>query len=274
MGLRIGTNVASEVGRHRLEHRQARLDERFEHIATGRRIAKAADDASGAAISGRMSGRLRSQDRAARNAEDGLSLARTAEGGLSAIDDLLGRMRELAVQSGSDTNSAGDRTSLQAEFDSLRSQIDQIASGTTYNRIDLLTTGASITFTVGEDARAGIDTVDLTLASVDVATLGLAAADIGVTGDPSTAMGALDAAIDAISGALANLGSVMGRLETAATNTRVRNETHTGSHSRIVDTDVAKETALLTRDQVIRESAIATLVQANAQPTLAGNLLF
>ena len=273
MGLRIGTNVQSQMGRHRLESRQAQLDKRFEHLATGKRIAKAADDASGTAISGRLGGRLRSQARAAQNAEDGLSLLQTAEGGLSAVEDLLVRMRELAVQSANGTQSNGDRDAMQAEFDALRSQIDQIANGTTYNRIDLLTSGASLTLTVGEDARAGIDTIDLTMPSIGATMLGLSTSNVGSARDPSASMAALDSAIDAISSARTTLGSAMNRLESAATNTRIRNEMQTSSHSRIVDTDVARETALLTRDSVIRQSAIAALVQANAQPELAAGLL-
>lgn len=274
MSLRIGTNVASEMGRNRLERHQKALGDRFAHLSSGKRIAKAADDASGAAISSRLLGRLRSLDRAARNADDGLSLARTAEGGLGEIQSALTRMRELSVQAANGTLGASDRAAIHVEFDQLRAEIDQIAQGTTFNKIDLLSTGATITLTVGEDVRAGVDTIDLTLPQLDAATLGLGASSLALGGDPSAAIAALDGAIDVVATAATRLGAAMERITSARDTTRIRNETQTDAHSRIVDADIAAETALLTRDTILRDSAVSMVSQANAQPTLAAQLLF
>jgi len=273
MGLRIGTNIQSLTAQRNLNRATQGLNRNFEHLATGMRISRAADDAAGVAISARFQAQVRSLDQAVRNANDGVSMVQTAEGGLSEIQSSLTRMRELAVQAANGTLSATDRTNLDAEFDQLRSSIDQVANSTDFNGNALLNAVANLDLQIG--ANAG-DT--LTVSSVDAtaATLGLAtSATVNLTtaANATTAIGLLDTAINTVTSDRGTFGAIQNRLDATISSLSVRSENLAAANSRIQDVDVAAETALLTKNSILQQSALSVLAQANSQPSAALSLL-
>lgn len=274
VGLRIGTNIPALVALRHLGRATESVNKSMERLATGRRIVRSSDDPAGFAIAERMEARLRSLTAARRNAEDGISMAQIAEGALSEIDEALVRARELAVQAGNGTLSASDRASLDAEFQSLRDLVGQIAASTTFNGIDLLSglTG-SVTLQVGAGTRAGIDTLDVSLATATPGGLGLAGLSILTAADASTAMGVLDAAIDTVAGQRASFGATQNALQFRISGLQTEEENLAAARSRIVDVDVARETAELVRAQILQQSALSVLAIANRQPELALRLL-
>jgi len=249
------------------------LNRNFEHLATGMRISRAADDAAGVAISARFQAQVRSLDQAVRNANDGVSMVQTAEGGLSEIQSSLTRMRELAVQAANGTLSGSDRTNLDAEFDQLRSSIDQVANSTDFNGNALLNAVANLDLQIG--ANVG-DT--LTVSSVDAtaATLGLAtSATVNLTtaANASTAIGLLDTAINTVTSDRGTFGAIQNRLDSTISSLSVRSENLAAANSRIQDVDVAAETAMMTKNSILQQSALSVLAQANSQPSAALSLL-
>jgi flagellin len=277
MGLRIGTNVPSLTAQRNLFRATEGLNRNYERLATGRRIARAADDAAGLAISARFNAQVRSLNQAVRNSNDGISLVQTAEGALSEIESALTRMRELAIQSSNGTLSDPDRSNLQAEFQQLNESIDQVARSTNFNGINLLDgTSGTLTFQVGAGTVANVDTLNVTLTDVQGGALSLTSLSVGATsggGDPSAAINAIDVALDAVTSFRGDLGAVQNRLEATVSALQVRSENLAAANSRIVDVDVAAETALQTRNTILQQAAISILAQANSQPLSALNLL-
>jgi flagellin len=274
MGLRINTNVASLSAQRNLQKATNSLLKNFEHLSTGRRIARASDDAAGLAIATRLGAQVRSLNQASRNANDGISLVQTAEGSLDEISNVLTRARELAIESANGTLSGTDKDALQAEFASLLIQVDQIASSTNFNGIDLLNTASNvITLQVGAGTTAGTDTVDVTLSSVLASDLSIDTLDIGSTGDASAAITALDSAIDVISTERSNLGAAQNTLQGTISALEIRSENLAAARSRILDVDVANETAELTKNNILQQAALSVLAQANQQPQAALTLL-
>ncbi len=274
MVLSVNTNLASINAQRNLAKITDQLGKSFRRLSTGLRIATAADDAAGLAISERLRGQIRSLDQARRNANDGISLVQTAEGALGEASDLLTRLRELAVQASNGTVSTQDRDTLQQEFGALVEEIDRIAQSTDFNDIKLLDgTQASVTFQVGIGTVAGVDTMTVSLDSARAADLGLDVLDIGSAGDPSAAIDALDSAIDGISGLRGRLGATQNRLDSTINNLGARSENLAAAESRIRDVDVAFETAQLTRLQILQQAAIGVLGQSNALPQSALRLL-
>ncbi|HYC77247.1 MAG TPA: flagellin [Planctomycetota bacterium] len=274
MGLRINTNVASLSAQRNLSKASSALFRNFEHLSTGRRIARASDDAAGLAISTRLNAQVRSLNQAARNANDGISLVQTAEGSLDEVSNVLVRARELAVQAGNETLSGNDRDALQAEFSALIQQVDQIASSTNFNGINLLnTSGNVVTLQIGAGTTTGTDTIDVTLASVLSSDIGIDTLDIGSTGDHNAAIDAIDAALDTVSSQRSDLGAVQNTLTGTISAVENRVENLSAAHSRIIDVDVASETAELTKNNILQQAALAVLAQANQQPQSALSLL-
>lgn len=273
MGLRIGTNVASLAAQRNLGRATESLNRNFEHLATGKRISRAADDAAGLAISARLGAQIRGVDQAARNASDGISLVQTAEGALSEVESALVRMRELSVQANNGTLSSTDKDNLQTEFAQLRNQVDQIASSTSFNGTSLLNSSSTITLQVGAGTSAGVDTLGVTLSNVTASTLSLTALNIGGSGDASAAIVALDTALNTVTTARGGFGAVQNRLSATIANLQVRSENLSAANSRILDVDVAAETALLTKNSILQQSALSILAQANSRPSAALSLL-
>src|SRR5262249_32508194 len=200
MGLRVNTNAPSTNAQRNLAAVSERLAGNFRRLSTGLRIATAADDAAGLAISERLRSQVRSLEQANRNANDGISMAQTAEGALNEVGDIMTRLRELAVQASNGTVSSTDRDTLQEEFGSLVAEVDRIAKSTDFNGIKLLDgSQTTVTFQVGSGTTAGVDTIDMHLASAKASDLGIATLDVGSTGNPTAALTAIDAAIDSVS---------------------------------------------------------------------------
>jgi flagellin len=274
MGLRVNTNIASINAQRNLSRVTDLLQASFRRLSTGLRIATAADDAAGLAISERLRSQVASLDQAKRNANDGVSMVQTGEGALNEVSNLLTRLRELAVQSNNGTVSGNDRDTLQQEFSSLVSEIDRIAQSTDFNGIKLLDgTQASVTFQVGIGTTAGVDTLSVNLDSARAADLSIATLDIGATGDASAAISAVDSAIDQVSGMRGRFGAVQNRLDSTVSNLAMTSENLSAAESRIRDVDVAYETAQMTKYQILQQAAVAVLGQANALPQAALQLL-
>jgi flagellin len=274
MGLRVNTNVASLVAQRNLSATTLKLEGNFRRLSTGKRIATAADDAAGLGISSRLSAQVRSLQQASRNAGDGISLVQTAEGDLQGIGDVLTRARELAVQSSNGTLQGSDKDAIQAEFSQLLTQIDQIANSTSFNGVKLLDgSTSSLTLQIGAGTTSGVDTFNVSLTSGLSSSLGLSSLNVGSTGNASAAITALDAAIDTVSSSRANLGAIQNTLNGTIAAIENRVENLAAANSRIVDVDLAKETAELTKNTILQQAGLSVLSQANTQASTALRLL-
>jgi flagellin len=274
MGLRVNSNIASINAQRSLSQTTERLQANYRRLSTGLRISTAADDAAGLAISERFRAQIRSTNQAIRNAQDGISLTQTGEGALNEVSNILIRMRELAIQASNGTVSSQDRDTLNQEFSDLIDEIDRIAQSTTFNGVRLLDgTGSTLTFQVGTGTATGIDTIQLSTSDTLSSTLGLSSLDIGSTGVPSTAVDLVDSAINSVSRVRGQFGAVQNRLTATIANLQIQVENSSAAESRIRDVDVAIETASLTRNSILQQSAISILGQANTQPQAALQLL-
>jgi flagellin len=274
MGLRIHTNIASMTAQRALAAVTERLARNYQRLATGLRIATAADDAAGLAISERLRAQIRSLDQARRNAADGISLVQSGEGALSEVGDILVRLRELAVQSANGSVSGQDRATLDEEFQQLVAEVDRIGRGTEWNGIRLLDgSSSSVVFQIGFGTEPGIDTLAAALSPVLATGLGLDVLGVSNVGAATTSLAALDSAIDSVSRVRGRFGAMQNRLESTIRNLAVQQENLSAAESRIRDVDIARETAEMAKNQILQQAAIAMLAQANLQPQLALRLL-
>ncbi|MES9792250.1 flagellin Hag [Priestia megaterium] len=240
----------------------------MEKLSSGMRINNAADDAAGLAISEKMRGQIRGLDQASRNAQDGVSMIQTGEGALNETHSILQRVRELAVQSSSDTNTADDRAEIQKEVDDLVSEVDRISGDTEFNTQKLLNgeggTSGTFTFQIGANKD---QTIDVTLASMKASDLGIDGLDLGTDASTSsTAIETIDGAIKKVSDERAQLGAKQNRLEHTINNLNASSENLTASESRIRDVDMAKEMMEQTKNSILSQASQAMLSQANQQP--------
>src|SRR5688572_27053866 len=233
MGLRVNTNIASMTAQRNLSAVSTRLSGNFARLSSGLRIASASDDAAGLGISERMRAQIRSFGVAGRNAQDGVSLTQTAEGALQEVSNNLSRMRELAVQAANGTLTATDRTTLDAEFQELVSEIDRIATQTTFNGLNLLDgSAASLDIQVGVNAG---ETINVALADATAATLGISSLDVSSVANANTAIAALDTAVDTISSNRGTLGASQNRMTSAIASIATARENLAAAESRIRD---------------------------------------
>jgi len=273
MAIRINQNISSINAQRGLATVSTRLEKNFQHQTTGLRIATAADDAAGLGISERLRAQVRSLTQAQRNANDGISLVQTAEGALNEISAILIRMRELSIEANNGSTSAGDKDTLDQEFQDLISEVDRISQSTDFNTIKLLNgSQATVDFQVGSGVAAS-DTITVTLTSVQASDLAISTLDISSAGSATTAITAIDAAIDTVSATRGDLGSAQNRLTSTISNIGVSIESLSAAESRIRDVDVAYETADLTRNSILQQAALSILSQANLQPQSALKLL-
>ncbi|RHW18466.1 flagellin FliC [Sphingomonas gilva] len=257
----INTNVSAIRAGNSSRLANASLQQAMERLSSGKRINSAKDDAAGLSVATRMTSDIRGLNAASRNANDGISMVQTAEGGMSQVTTMLQRMKELAVQAGNGTLSDADKDNLQAEFSELVTQIDEVAGRTTFNGVALLDgTNATVTLQTGTTST---QTMDVTLSDVTGTTLGVDTLDIGSTGDAGAAMDAIDTALDTITTARAGLGAVQNRLEASVANITNRVTNLEESRSRIEDTDFAAESTALARSQILSQASTAMLAQAN-----------
>ena len=274
MGLRVNTNVASINAQRNLSQVNERLGGNFRRLSTGLRISTAADDAAGLAISERLRSQVRSLDQAKRNANDGISMVQTAEGALNEVSSILTRLRELAIQSSNGSVSNQDKETLDEEFQSLVNEVNRIGSSTEFNGIKLLDgSSSSVSFQVGFGTTAGTDTLSVTLSAALSTSLSLNSLDIGSGGTTTTAISAIDGAINSVSSLRGSLGAVQNRLGSTINNLAIQVENLSAAESRIRDVDVAYETAQPTRNSILQQASISILSQANSQPQSALQLL-
>jgi len=266
MAQTINTNVASLNAQRNLNTSQSSLATSMQRLSSGLRINSAKDDAAGLAIADRMNAQVRGINVAIRNANDGVSLAQTADGALATITDALQRMRELAVQAASESNGAGDLANLNVEYQALSAEITRIAAQTKFNGIAIVGGGAgTTTFQVG--ANVG-DTLDITTTTVVTV-----AGDLTSMANANTAIGALDTKLDAVNTDRANYGAAMNRFSYAISNLQISGENQAAARGRIMDADFAAETSNLSRAQILQQAGTAMVAQANALPNNVMTLL-
>jgi flagellin len=263
MPLGLRTNVASLNVQKSVNSTQDSLAASYQKVSSGERITSAADDAAGLAISESMKSKIRSYVVAERNANDAVSMTQTAEGALGEMHDVLGRMRELAMQSSNGTYSATDRDNIQQEFDALRTEMDRIKQSTTFNGVSLMSsTAAPVTFQVGLTADSN-DQVAVNFQELDLS--GLMSASLAGA-DSTNALASLqviDDTIQNISNQRASFGAAMNRLAVVTNNIQTIRLNLTAANSRIRDTDVAQEMSNISSKQVQSQAGVAMLAQAN-----------
>jgi flagellin len=273
MALGLQTNIASLDIQKNLSRTQSALTTSFNRISSGYRINSAADDAAGLAISESMKAQIRSYVIAERNANDAVSMSQTAEGALGEMHDVLGRMRELAMQSANGTMSGTDRDNIQQEYSALQSELTRIKESTKFNGVALLSAAAApVTFQVGLTADSNdqlqVDFGELNLTDLMGSTV--SGTDAQAAQD---SLGTIDGAIQTISSQRAQLGAQMNRLAVVTQNIQTMRLNLSAANSRIRDTDVAEEMAQLSRTQILSQAGVSVLSQANQLPQLALNLL-
>jgi len=273
--LDISTNVAALTSQNNLNKNQSMLAQSFSRLSSGFRINSAADDAAGLAISESMQSQIRSYAVAQRNAGDGVSMAQTAEGALGNVDDVLGRMRELAMQSSNGSLTSTDRAYTQTEFSLLQAEVTRVQGSAKFNNIQLINaTASTITYQVGLNNTSS-DQISVTFGGVSLSQLLAASTKISGTTSSSAlaSLAVIDSAIDAVSEARSKFGASINRLTDATSNIQTMQLNITAANSRIMDVDVASETASLSRNQVLTQAGASVRAQANQLPSLALKLL-
>ncbi|MBE3598514.1 MAG: flagellin [Limnochordaceae bacterium] len=268
--MRINQNVMALNAWRNLNQTSFSISKSLERLSSGLRINRAADDAAGLAISEKMRGQIRGLNMAVKNSQDAISLIQTAEGALNESHSILQRMRELAVQAASDTNTDADRTQLQSEVTQLLSELDDIANKTQFNTKNLLNGSFNATFHVGANEN---EVLTLAIATMTAGGLTLTGLSIGSQAGAEAAIVSIDDAIEAVSTERSKLGAVQNRLDHKIANLSVAAENLTAAESRIRDADMAKEMMNFVRDQILLQSGTAMLAQANAVPQSVLQLL-
>ncbi len=279
MPITLLANVTSLTAQRQLRTSQGALEQSLERLSSGLRINRSADDAAGLGISENLKADIRSLAQAQRNANDGISMTQVAEGAMNEMQGIVGRMRELAVQSSNGTLGQTERDYIQTEFNELKAEIGRLAEVTEFNGAKLLNGDASagLTIQIGIHSSTN-DRLTMSIARLSASTLGASAAfiDSQSLSSASAARASLsvfDAAITSLSNARAKLGAVQSRMSVAVTNLSSAQENLSAANSRIRDVDVASETANMTRYQILTQAGVAVLGQANQLPALALSLL-
>ena len=288
MSLRINTNVAALNAYNNLATNQAAQASAFEQLSSGLRINTAADDAAGLSISQGLTSQINGMTQAVSNAQDGINVAQIADGALGTVQNILQRMRTLAVQSANGgSQDAASQTAAQSEVKNLATELDKISAQTSFGGNALLngglavgTTGAgatsSLTFQVG--ANAG-DTIQLSLKSTDANTLGVDAnagtpqIDLSTTAGASSAITTIDTAIAAVSAERSTIGATQNQLNYTVSNLQTAVTNVTASRSNLTDADLASEVTKMTQSQILTQAATSVLAQANSAPQAILKLL-
>ncbi|ATP09064.1 flagellin [Aeromonas salmonicida] len=301
MALYINTNVSSLNAQRNLMNTNKSLDTSYTRLASGLRINSAKDDAAGLQISNRLTSQINGLDQGNRNANDGISVAQTAEGAMDEVTSMLQRMRTLAQQSANGSNNTDDRTALQQEYTQLMTEIDRVAKDTTFGGQNLLNGGYVGSFQVGADAGQTITfrmTTAFTISGMASATSGSAEVTTTSSGEPylvtpkpgtavtsasmssiqaassaQSAMANLDYMIKVVDSKRAELGAVQNRFDSTIRNQANISENVSAARSRIRDADFATETANLTKQNILQQAASTILSQANQRPQSALSLL-
>lgn len=276
MGFRINTNVMSLAAQRSLNKVNEDQQSSLGKLATGQRINRAADDAAGLAISEKLKAGIKSLNQANRNANDGISMIQTAEGGLSEISSILVRLRELSIQSASDTVGDPERNFTNIEYQNLKEEVQRIAQVTTFNGKKLLDgSGMTYEFQIGANNNAFEDRIVFKASDTDATlnSLGISGLDVTNKASAQASLEKLDASLQSISGQRANLGAIQNRLVSTSNNLQATSENLSAANSRIRDTDFASETAEATKLAVLTDAGTSVLSQANVQGRAALKLL-
>lgn len=276
MGLRIATNVQSLSSQRSLGEVKRKQSSSLEKLASGSRINKAGDDAAGLAISERLKADIRGVKQATRNAGDGISLIQTAEGGMNEVNNILIRLRELSVQSASDTIGENERQYSDMEFQQLVTEVERIAESTKFNNKSLLNgQGDDMEFQIGIYNDENNDRIKYTPSNTSVT-----AGDLGIEGltvvskeDSQGNLDVIDSAINKVSQNRAKLGALQNRMSSTIRNLEVKSENLSAANSRIRDTDIAEETAELAKANILSASSTSVLAQANNSGSAALQLI-
>ncbi len=276
MGFRINTNVASLQAQTSLSKVNRESQESFSKLSSGTRITKASDDAAGLAISEKLKAEIRSTQQASRNANDGISMIQVAEGGLNETSNILTRLRELAMQSASDTIGDAERGMTNMEYQQLKSEMDRIAKVTEFNGKKLLDgTADKYEFQVGSKNNEFEDRIafDGSALNASLESIGIESADVSSKEGAQESLAVLDGAIEKVSGQRAVLGATQNRLTSTTANLQVYSENMSAANSRIRDVDYAEETAKQARNQIITAAGTSVLAQANMNGQAALKLI-
>ena len=283
MSLYISTNVSSLNAQRNMSNASKSLDTSYSRLASGLRINSAKDDAAGLQISNRLSSQINGLDQGNRNANDGISMAQTAEGAMDEITTMLQRIRTLAQQSANSSNNTDDRTAIQAEVNQLSSEIDRVSSDSTFGGKKMLDGSFDGSFQVGADANQTITFAISFAMTID----GIAGTDSTISGfastngkiDVSTASASqivlanVDKMIKAVDSKRSELGAVQNRLDSTIRNQSNISENVSAARSRIRDADFATETANMTKQNILQQASSTVLAQANQRPQAALSLL-
>jgi len=275
MALRINYNLASSSAQRGLAASQEVYAQQAEQLSSGLRINRASDDAAGMAVSEKLKNQVRGLNQAQRNAQDGISLIQTAEGGLGEIHSLLARMRELAVQAANDTLTTSDRANLNAEFTQLMTEITRVSNAVTFNGTYLLNASTNVTLQLGANSTASTNQLSFALTDNTAAGTGIALTSNDVTSaaNATLAITQLDTAIGTVSTNRANFGALQSRLESASRSLAVAAENTAAANSRVADADIASSMSELVRAQILQQAGISVLAQANQAPAMIIDLL-
>jgi flagellin len=287
MALRINYNYESVSAQRNLAGTQNSFFRAIEQLSSGLRINRAADDAAGLAVSEKLKNQMRGLNQAQRNAQDAVSLMQVAEGALNETHNLLARMRELSIQSANDTLTASDRVHIQAEVNQLLSEVDRIAASTQFNKAILLDGSATNTvFHVGPNSepstRDGSNEITFSIASASSNSLAISALGSGATGQLSSmsfqtsanaAISTLDTAIESVSSTRGKIGAMQNRLQSTINSLGIAAENTGAANSRIRDADIAQAVSEMVKNQILQQSTMAVLAQANQAPQMVLQLL-
>lgn len=276
MGIRISTNVAAINAQRTMSSGQREIQKSMAQLASGSRITKSADDAAGLAISENLKSQARSYVQAQRNSNDGISMVQTAEGGLSEISNILTRMRELAIQSSSDTVSDRERGFTDKEVQQLKAEMQRISQTTRFGSTRLLDgSGGTFDFQVGINNEESEDRIqyDASVTNAQIDELGVDSFDFTSKEGAQSALSTIDQAQSQVNGYRATLGALQNRLQSTADNIGVMHENISAANSRIRDTDIASATSEMTRNSILLNANTTVLSQANQVPQLALKLL-
>ncbi len=268
MGFRINTNVSSIAAQRSLATTTRESQETLNKLSSGTRITKAADDAAGLAISEKMKSQIRSSQQANRNANDGISMVQTAEGGLDEISSMLTRLRELSIQSASDTVGDTERGFTDMEYQNLKQEIERISQVTEFNGINLLSgTGGELDFQIGTNNDQFQDRIKYDTTSINSTMSGLGISEIAVASKEGAqeSLSVIDKAIETVSGQRAELGAIQNRLSSTSNNLQTTVENLSAANSRIRDVDYAAATAKNAKNNILAQAGTSVLSQANAQ---------
>jgi flagellin len=276
MGLRINTNVSSLSAQRTLGVNSREQESTLSKLSSGSRIVKAADDAAGLAISEKLKAQIRGTNQAERNANDGISMIQTAEGGLNEVQNILVRLRELSVQAASDTVGEPERKFTNMEYQNLKQEIQRIAEVTEFNGKKLLSgEGDKYDVQVGINNNDFQDRISYDAKRTDssLANLNMTEIDVSTKEGAQGALGTLDKSIEMVSGQRADLGAIQNRLSSTINNLQISSENLNAANSRIRDTDYASETAKSVKSSILTTAGVSVLSQANASSQNALKLI-